>query len=150
MIRLYDSNRRRAFLGARLTLALAFTVIWPGQSFAMQNSARGQAMASDLRVRLVDYRTRKPIVNANVTVVSDNGIRCIKAPCPTNTLVWNGTTDDLGIIVVPGNVIQRSVSFTAGLHSGSIDLLKMSQPPSSKALTIRLGIVKVFGAGTAR
>ena len=46
-----------------------------------------------MHVRLLDAATAKPIANTDVELWSDNGIRCIKAPCPTDGKQWKGTSD---------------------------------------------------------
>jgi len=72
-----------------------------------------QATKPDLKLLLLDKRTRKPLRLTALEIYSDNGIRCIKAPCPTNGIEWKGKTDARGYVVVPGQIRQNSMTITA-------------------------------------
>jgi hypothetical protein len=65
-----------------------------------------------LQLTVINKNTKKPIANRAVTVNSDNGIRCIKAPCPTNSMQWQGQTNRQGVVVIPHKVIQKSTTMT--------------------------------------
>ena len=69
-----------------------------------------------VRVRLLDAHSGAAIANTGVAVSSDNGIRCVTAPCPTNALGWTGKTDAMGTVVVPSNVLQASTRITTAAH----------------------------------
>src|SRR5947207_2159463 len=43
------------------------------------------APGTTVTIELVDASTGRPARNAAVRLTSDNGIRCMRAPCPTNT-----------------------------------------------------------------
>ena len=73
----------------------------------------GASARGDLQVRVIDAGTRKPLANTDVDVYSDNGIRCIQAPCPTNGVSWGGRTDKHGVVVIPDSVVQASMSIGA-------------------------------------
>ena len=76
-----------------------------------------QVKRSAITVKLVDKKTRKPLRNVNVRIYSDNGIRCVKAPCPTNGFSWSGRTDAKGVVRIPGHVRQRSMHISATGYS---------------------------------
>lgn len=78
---------------------------------------------ADLKLKLIDRLTRKPIKNTDVEIYSDNGIRCIKPPCETNGIKWAGKTDARGVIVVPGKIRQQSMTISAKGYSGK-DIIK--------------------------
>jgi hypothetical protein len=79
---------------------------------------------ADLKLKLIDRVTRKPIKNTEVEIYSDNGIRCISLPCPTNGVKWTGKTDARGIIIVPGKIRQRSMTISATGYSKGKDINK--------------------------
>ncbi len=77
----------------------------------------------DLRVRLIDRRTRAPLRRRTVTVYSDNGLRCLRPPCAANGEQWEGRTDSTGVAVLPGRLRQESMHLWANGYSARIDLL---------------------------
>jgi hypothetical protein len=81
-----------------------------------------QATKPDLKLLLLDKRTRKPIMRTAVKIYSDNGIRCRTTPCPTNGLEWNGKTDGRGYVLIPSQIRQNSMAITAVGYSRGGDL----------------------------
>jgi len=69
-----------------------------------------------LHVTVLDSASGRPLPRIAVQIYSDNGIRCIKAPCPTNGMQWNGRTDKKGVVVVPAKIVQSSMTITATGH----------------------------------
>jgi hypothetical protein len=67
--------------------------------------------AAGVDVRLVDSHTGGAIANTDVQVLSDNGIRCIRAPCPTNYREWNGRSDAAGHVSVPPETFSADTRF---------------------------------------
>jgi hypothetical protein len=65
-----------------------------------------------LQLTVIAKNTKKPIANLTVTINSDNGIRCIKAPCPNNSIQWKGQTNRQGVVVIPHKIIQKSTTMT--------------------------------------
>src|SRR4029078_11316845 len=68
--------------------------------------------SSFLTVYFQDAVDQKKITNTKVTLYSDNGMRCIKAPCPTNGRSWDSTTDKNGRVSVPIGMGGASMTFT--------------------------------------
>jgi hypothetical protein len=79
---------------------------------------------ADLKLKLIDRVTRKPIKNTDVEIYSDNGIRCITLPCQTNGIKWTGKTDARGVIIIPGKIRQRSMTISATGYSRGKDINK--------------------------
>jgi hypothetical protein len=73
-----------------------------------------------LRVRLLDAATGRPLAGAAVTVYSDNGIRCDRAPCPTNGRTWQGRTGATGWLALPRTEIQQTVSVSTPTRYGDL------------------------------
>jgi len=73
-----------------------------------------------VRVLLLDARTTSPIGGTEVRVYSDNGTRCVAAPCPTNGREWKGTTDAAGYVTIPRDAIQVTASITTPSHVGNL------------------------------
>ena len=67
-----------------------------------------------VHVRLLDAVTAKALANADVELWSDNGIRCVKAPCPTDGKQWKGTSDASGRVTIP----KASLNTTANIKPG--------------------------------
>jgi hypothetical protein len=83
--------------------------------------ARSQApileMAGDtVRLRLLDAVTARAIADTEVEISSDSGIRCIRAPCPTNAKRWNGRTDAEGSVRVPTDALQVVTNISTPAH----------------------------------
>jgi len=73
-----------------------------------------------LHVQLRDARTTRPIAGTEVTVYSDNGTRCVVAPCPTNGREWKGKTDASGYVTIPRSAIQFATSISTRTHSADL------------------------------
>lgn len=73
--------------------------------------------ADGLRLTVLDRASGRPLPQIAVRIDSDNGIRCIKAPCPSHAMQWTGRTDNKGVIAVPARVVQASMTITASRHS---------------------------------
>ena len=67
---------------------------------------------SFVTLRLVDSIINQPLTNAVVKISSDNGVRCITAPCPTNSRFWQGKTDASAEAKVPKKYIQSNNDVT--------------------------------------
>jgi hypothetical protein len=63
-----------------------------------------------ITIMLRSKASNKPIRGVKVKVHSDNGVRCIKAPCPTNGKDWDGTSDQNGAVAVPRENIQSTTN----------------------------------------
>lgn len=79
-------------------------------------------------VQLIDVSTGHPVRNAALRLVSDNGIRCARAPCPTNTRIWKGRSDTAGFVQIPTREIQSSTQIETELLTG--DLIEDSEAAS--------------------
>lgn len=66
----------------------------------------------NLRLLIKDKKTRAPLARREVEIYSDNGIRCITAPCPTNGIEWRGKTDSQGYVIVPKRIRQVSMTIS--------------------------------------
>ena len=91
---------------------------------------------SDLKLKLIDRLTRKPIKNTEVEIYSDNGIRCIRPPCQTNGIKWTGKTDARGVVVVPGKIRQRSMTISADGYNGGKDIIKEAKKNKARGIWI--------------
>lgn len=69
-------------------------------------------------VRLIDVFTAQPVARSDVRVFSDNGIRCFRAPCPTDGAEWKGRTDSRGYVAIPSAALNRMTSVSTPLHKG--------------------------------
>ena len=77
------------------------------------------APGTSVSVQLMDAWSGQPIANADIKVESDNGIRCVKAPCPTNGKEWAGRSDAAGRLMIPKSEIQASTYVGTSLHESA-------------------------------
>ena len=80
-----------------LSLSLLLAAIALPSASANQNTRAVKSQGKpDLKLRLIDKATGKPIAKTLATVYSNNGIRCVREPCPTNQMKWEGKMDKKG------------------------------------------------------
>ena len=77
-----------------------------------------QAQPSTLKILITDKKTGKALAHKAVQIYSDNGVRCIQAPCPTNGKNWTGKTDKHGYIFVPNEIRQNSMTLSINGFNG--------------------------------
>lgn len=112
-------------LGLILSLPVMSSYIIARPLLARKDTPGAHRMKkADLKLKLIDRLTRKPIKNTNVEIYSDNGVRCIMLPCQTNGIKWTGKTDARGVIVVPGKIRQRSMTISADGYSSGKDIIR--------------------------
>lgn len=92
----------------------------------------------DLKLLVVDRATRKPVLQAELRIYSDNGIRCIRPPCNTNGMEWKGTTDKRGYVVIPNRIRQNSMTLTAVGYSHGWELNRESRKRSKNFWVISI------------
>jgi hypothetical protein len=95
-----------------------------------------EASGPTVTLRLVDASTAEPASNTPLTLLSDNGIRCARAPCPTNGRAWKGTADARGLVDVPTNMIQASTELRTATLAG--DLVDDATPADDGTWTVEL------------
>lgn len=89
----------------------------------------------EVTLLLVTGAPEQPLAQVKVQLYSDNGRRCIKAPCPTNGRSWSGTTDSKGQLTIPAAMQDASMSLTPegfeplALQSGASGVVKLSCTP---------------------
>jgi hypothetical protein len=96
--------------------------------FLLVNVSRADTSdPASIKVKLVDAFSEQIISDANVEIHSDNGIRCIQAPCDTGGQDWTGISDHDGFIYVPSKAINAVTSITAAGYRSGRDLNKDSE-----------------------
>ena len=140
--------------------ALASQLLGLAVTFCSANSAApttraviprsGQEDRSDLKLKVIDGATKKPIRNSDIEIYAPNEIRCITAPCPGNDIKWSGKTDDQGFVSIPGPVwtwaeavrryvVRRSVTITAvGYRRRMLDHARESKKKGEEMWVIAL------------
>jgi hypothetical protein len=94
------------------------------------------ATGDSVRVRLLDAVSGGPIANAEVELWSDNGIRCVQAPCPTNGQQWSGRSNAAGQVMFPTSALQAVTAVKTPDHEG--DLIGDSEPANGGGWTAEL------------
>lgn len=67
---------------------------------------------TSLRVIVKNKLTNALITDTAVSVYSDNGIRCVTTPCPTNGRTFEGGTNTQGEVTIPAANVDESMTFT--------------------------------------
>ena len=70
-------------------------------------------------LKIIDSISKEPIKNTPVRIYSDNGMRCIREPCNTNGISWEGKTDAHGVLIILGTVAQYSMHLSVSGYRGS-------------------------------
>jgi hypothetical protein len=127
-------------LGKCLSLGmLANSLLLPVQA---QPTATSGKATETIELLILDRATYKPIVNRSTQIYSNNGIRCVTTPCPTNTKNWEGATDRQGVVLIPKQVIQSSTTLTLNGYAAA-DLGKdLQQQPTGAAVILLVPTAK--------
>ncbi len=80
-----------------------------------------------VKIKLLDAYSGQAISNADVRIYSDNGIRCITAPCDAEGQEWTGVSDSGGVVFVPSDVINVATTVTAEGYTSGRDLNRDSE-----------------------
>jgi hypothetical protein len=73
---------------------------------AMPPAAAGQEKS--LKLVLIDAGAQQAMAHQGVMLWGDEGVRCIRAPCPMRVgILWRGTTNSRGVLVVPQRAVTR-------------------------------------------
>ena len=106
--RLKKSQLGRRRLNRPSLLVWSAVVLATGSGvLSTQGKPSGPGMPQgSVRAQLFDVCSGQPLGNTDVEVTSDNGIRCIQPPCPTNDKKWSGHSDDAGVVSIPRTAIQ--------------------------------------------
>lgn len=91
------------------------------------NPKNGTTSTTFVKVKLIDAYLEKNIALTDVNILSDNGIRCVAAPCPTNTQKWSGKTDKNGLVEVPQNIINSETNVSAEGYKNARNLFDDSE-----------------------
>jgi hypothetical protein len=86
-----------------------------------------------IELLVLDKSTDRPISNRATQIHSDNGVRCITTPCPTNSKNWQGKTNRQGIVSIPKQIIQSSTTLTMKGYTATDLTRELQQQPSGKA-----------------
>lgn len=78
------------------------------------DTKRGQTIS----MQLLDADTTHPISATTIDIYSDNGVRCVRAPCPTEGRSWQGQTDPNGWLQIPSEVFNRVTHLDAKGYGG--------------------------------
>jgi hypothetical protein len=68
---------------------------------------------------VIDAASGAAIADTEVEVSSDDGIRCVAPPCPTNEKTWTGRTDAGGRIDVPPGIVQTITTVRTAAHASA-------------------------------
>lgn len=97
-----------------------------------------QTSVSKLKLLVIDKTANKPLKNKSVEIYSDNGVRCVKAPCPTNGIQWQGKTDKHGYLIIPPNIRQNSMTIQINGYEAK-ELNRSAQKSHKNSWIIILG-----------
>jgi hypothetical protein len=100
--------------------ALAVAACARAQKGSKEPDSILKAPGDSVHVRLLDAGTAKPIASSDVEMFSDNGIRCIKAPCPTDGKQWKGTSDADGRVTIPKSALNTTSNIKTAAYDGDL------------------------------
>ena len=75
------------------------------------SSSSSAAVVKVVAVMVVDRDSHKPLAGLLVEVVSQQWVRCIRAPCPQpqgDSRKWQGTTDAAGVLRFPASLSEAA------------------------------------------
>jgi hypothetical protein len=122
----------------RAVFLLAIGLALPSSGVAQPPAAPiYQDGADTLRIQLIDAASGEPLANAEIEVYSDNGIRCARAPCPTDGRPWRGRSDDRGVVALPASVLDVVNHIRTAAHE-FFDLGRARRDPTSGNWMVRL------------
>jgi hypothetical protein len=104
-----------------------------------------QAKGDSVRVQFLDATSAQPIADTEIELWSDNGIRCVQAPCPTNGKQWKGKSDAYGRVVIPKSALNTSTTLKSDSYHG--DLIQDASPGAAGSWTIELFAEKAGDPG---
>lgn len=91
-----------------------------------------------VKVSLLDAFSGQAIPNVTVRVYSDNGMRCVMAPCKTEVQEWNGRSDNHGFILIPSKIINKVTTISATGYKSGRDLNEDSEKVADDHWVIEL------------
>ena len=122
---------------AQVIAAMSFIIIFAATHSIQAQPVKIIEQKANLKLLIRDKRSGKPLTKKNVKIYSDNGVRCIQAPCPTNGKTWTGKTDKRGYIVVPNEIRQNSMTLSIAGFNGA-ELNRSAQKLSKNSWVIAL------------
>lgn len=121
-------------LGKCLSLGiLANTLLLPVRA---QPPVTSVGATESIELLILDRSTYKPIADRSTEIYSDNGIRCVTTPCPTNPQNWQGKTDRQGVVSIPTQVIQSSTTLTLKGYAAANLGKDLQQQPGGAAVIL--------------
>ncbi|MGC3981045.1 MAG: hypothetical protein QM808_07300 [Steroidobacteraceae bacterium] len=128
-------SRRRPLLTLACTLSLV-----GGMGSVSAASPKAVSIRTDtspmVKLLLLDASTAQPIRDTGLTIQADEGIRCIRAPCPSGYRRWQGRIDSAGRIDIPHALLLATVTLDTGTLAG--DLIEDSRRSSGGIWTVEL------------
>lgn len=119
-------------------LLLVINLVRPSDGLAQTPPASiYQDMADTVRILLIDAESQRTLPNAEVEIYSDNGTRCIRAPCPTEGRTWNGHSDGRGMVAVPASGLGEVSHIRTPAHE-FFDLARARRDTVSGAWIVQL------------
>lgn len=79
------------------------------------------------KIKLLNASSGQIISNTDVRIYSDNGIRCITAPCNNERQEWTGKSNNEGIILVSPDITNVVTTITATGYKSGRDLSKHAE-----------------------
>lgn len=108
---------------SRLVGLFSFTLLLFSSVLAgpvlQESTARPEAL---IKLKLINAKTKRPIAHARVEISRENSIRCVKAPCPSNAMQWNGKTDRHGLVLIPQAAMEWEKTFIRATGYHALDL----------------------------
>jgi hypothetical protein len=89
-----------------------------------------------VRMRLLNARSGAAIANADITLESDAGDRCIRAPCPSTSTDWTGRSDARGEVIVRTRALRATTIISS--PTAWANLVERSEQNADGTWTVEL------------
>lgn len=85
-----------------------------------EETPKNNEQANKISVKLLDSNTNQPLVSQTFELVSNNGIQCITAPCPTNEKRYTVRSNENGYITVDRAILQEQNFVTNSNYTSEV------------------------------
>lgn len=121
-----------------ILICVSFMFLAAARSFAQPpKNTILQVKTKSVKIKLLSP-TGRNLSKTTFKLYSDNGIRCVTVPCPTNGKNWEGMTDRNGFILIPTKYIQKVTTISTTDFPDGTDLVSRARRDGTNYWSVRL------------
>jgi hypothetical protein len=127
-------------LKKKLALVIIFIISLANGGWANAQRQSGTILQDKSKTVRVKFLSPdgKPVTNITISLHSDNGLRCVTTPCPTNSKDWNGKSNAQGIVNIPKSFLQKSTTVWTKTYPNGTDLIAQAKKGANGVWTVKL------------